>query len=69
MNAPRKLSMVLASPSYDSEAIKHVDIVCVDGVSPGPCVAYDMDAGWANFKVDGHWTGKMKGEITVRMKP
>lgn len=68
MKAPRKLSSLPLSPSYDKHACGYVDKVFVDGVHLPDCIAYDMDEGWAKNKIDGVWQPKKHGVVTVTMK-
>lgn len=66
---PTRLSAVAISQFYDKDACARIDKVLVDGQEYGPCIAYDMEKGWAQYrKADGTMLGKIKGVVTVKLK-
>jgi hypothetical protein len=68
MTLPRQLSIIKGMRSYNVEACGRVDRVFVDGVHLPDCIAYDMDAGWAQNHVKGVWQPKVYGVVTVTEK-
>ncbi|QIG66731.1 hypothetical protein EVB27_061 [Rhizobium phage RHph_TM16] len=68
MSAKRRLSSSKLSPFYDEHAIAKVDKVFVNDAHLPNCIAYDMDAGWAQQQVDGAFKPKQYGEIKVTLK-
>jgi hypothetical protein len=68
MGLPRRLSSSHLSPFYNKQAIAKVDKVFLDDTHLPNCIAYDLDAGWAQQQVNGTFMPKQYGLIRVTEK-
>jgi hypothetical protein len=66
---PSRLSASPISPFYNKTACQRVDKVFVNDEHLPSCIAYDIDAGWAQQKLDGVFKPKVHGTIRVTEKP